>query len=68
MAAAALGSAAILHRSGAIAKAAKQIDHGYKFLKSAGNHIGKLATNPNMTIDDVRAANKKNHAGMAEKP
>lgn len=59
MAAAALGSAAILHRSGAIAKAAKQIDHGYKFLKSAGNHIGKLATNPNMTIDDVRAANKK---------
>ena len=58
-AAAALGSAAIFHRSGAMAKAARQIDHGYRFLKDASKHVGKLATTPNITIDEVRDANKK---------
>lgn len=59
VAAAALGSAAILYRTGSIAKVAGSLDRGYRFLRSATkttlSHLGK----DDITIDDVRAASKE---------
>ena len=59
VAAAALGSAAILYRTGSIARAASSLDRGYRFLRSATktavSHLGK----EDITIEDVRAASKE---------
>lgn len=59
VAAAALGSAAILYRTGSISRFAKSLDKGYRFAKNTSKTFGKLLNTENMTIDDVRLAAHK---------
>ena len=59
VAAAALGSAAILYRTGSVSRFAKSLDKGYRFAKNTGKTFGKLLGTEDMTIDDVRLAAHK---------
>lgn len=59
VAAAALGSAAILYRTGSVSRFAKSLDKGYRFAKNTGKTFGKLLGTESMTIDDVRLAAHK---------
>lgn len=60
MAAVALGSAAILHRSGSMAKVARNIDRSYKFLKNTSKIASdKLGSRQHITYQDLKAFNKE---------
>ena len=59
MAAAALGSAAILYRTGSVAKAAQSLDKGYRFLKKASTTAGKALGGHYLTLEDFKYAAAK---------